>query len=184
MDQPVVIEEYTPDWALQFKGEQKLLKSIIGDKAIAIEHIGSTSVEGLGAKPILDIMIGVRDLKEVDEFIELLEEIGYEYVFHKEFPNRRFFRKGVWRAGTHHLHVYKYESEEWNNNILFRNYLRTEPEILHQYYKLKKELAEKYHSDKVAYTKAKAPFITNIIQKARSEINMTNCPVYYAEGRN
>ncbi|EJR30455.1 hypothetical protein S3E15_02754 [Bacillus mycoides] len=100
MERPVVIEEYTPDWALQFKEEHRLLKGIMGDKAITIEHIGSTSVEGLGAKPILDIMIGVHNLKEVDEFIEPLKKIEYEYVFHKEFPNRRFFRKGLWRAGT------------------------------------------------------------------------------------
>lgn len=94
MERPVVIEEYTPNWALQFKEEQRLIKGTMGDKAITIEHIGSTSVEGLGAKPILDIMIGVHNLKEVDEFIEPLKKIAYEYVFHKEFPNRRFFRKG------------------------------------------------------------------------------------------
>ena len=141
----------------------------MGDKAIAIEHIGSTSVEGLGAKPILDIMVGVYHLKEVDEFIEPLEKVGYEYVFHKEFPNRRFFRKGQWRAGTHHLHFYKYESEEFRNNILFRNFLRTHPDELKRYHQLKKELAERYHFDRVAYTKAKEPFIQNVIKKVKEE---------------
>ncbi|MGF9958653.1 GrpB family protein [Bacillus mycoides] len=171
MERPVVIEEYTPDWALQFKEEQRLLKGIMGDKAITIEHIGSTSVEGLGAKPILDIMIGVHNLKEVDEFIEPLKKIAYEYVFHKEFPNRRFFRKGLWRAGTHHLHVYELGSEEWNSNILFRDYLKNHPDTLQQYYQLKQKLAEKHHHDRVAYTNEKAPFITDIIQKAKNEIN-------------
>jgi len=171
MDKPIVIEKYTPNWALQFKEEYRLIKNIILDKALAIEHIGSTSVEGLGAKPILDIMVGVHDLKEVDKYIEPLEQIGYEHVFHKEFPNRRFFRKGLWRAGTHHLHIYKHESEDWSNNILFRNYLRTHPDTLQQYYQLKKTLAEKHHSDRVTYTNAKAPFITNVIQKARIESN-------------
>lgn len=83
------------------------------------------------AKPILDIMVAVRDLEEVDEFIRPLERLGYEYVEHKEFPNRRFFRKGARRAGTHHLHVYKYNSGEWNNKILFRDYLRTHPQNFH-----------------------------------------------------
>jgi GrpB-like predicted nucleotidyltransferase (UPF0157 family) len=169
MEKTVVIEEYTPDWVLQFQEEQRLLKGIIGDKAIAIEHIGSTSVEGLGAKPILDIMIGVYHLQEVDEFIEPLERVGYEYVFHKEFPNRRFFRKGQWRAGTHHLHFYKYESEEWTNNILFRNFLRANPEERKKYQQLKKELAVKYHFDRVAYTKAKEPFIQNVIKMAKED---------------
>ena len=169
MEKPVVIEEYTRDWVLQFQEEQRLIKGIMGEKAIAIEHIGSTSVEGLGAKPILDIMGGVSHLKEVDEFIEPLEKIGYKHVLHKEFPNRRFFRKGEWRAGTHHLHFYKYESEEWHNNILFRNFLRTHHDELKQYHQFKKELAEKYHFDRVAYTKSKEPFIKKVIKIAKEE---------------
>jgi GrpB-like predicted nucleotidyltransferase (UPF0157 family) len=171
MDKQVVIEKYTSSWALSFKEEQKFLRGIMSNKATSIEHIGSTSVEGLGAKPILDIMVGVRNLEEVDDFIEPLSNIGYEHVFHREFPNRRFFRKGLWRAGTHHLHIYKYESEEWNNNILFRDYLRKYTDIRDQYNQLKLKLAQKYTFDRVAYTEAKAPFITDVIQKAKYEIN-------------
>ncbi|WP_061860146.1 GrpB family protein [Priestia megaterium] len=170
MDKQVVIEKYTSSWALSFKEEQKFLRGIMSNKAISIEHIGSTSVKGLGAKPILDIMVGVRNLEEVDDFIEPLSNIGYEHVFHREFPNRRFFRKGLWRAGTHHLHIYKYESEEWNNNILFRDYLRKYTDIRDQYNQLKLKLAQKYTFDRVAYTEAKAPFITDVIQKAKYEI--------------
>ncbi|PEZ50887.1 hypothetical protein CN367_01705 [Priestia megaterium] len=171
MDKQVVIEKYTSNWALSFKEEQKFLRGIMSNKAISIEHIGSTSVKGLGAKPILDIMVGVRNLEEVDDFIEPLGNIGYEHVFHREFPNRRFFRKGLWRAGTHHLHIYKYESEEWNNNILFRDYLRKYTDIRDQYNQLKLKLAQKYTFDRGAYTEAKAPFITDVIQKAKYEIN-------------
>ncbi|WP_078552101.1 GrpB family protein [Bacillus alkalicellulosilyticus] len=171
MEKHVVIEDYTPDWVRRFQEEKNILKGIMSEKAIAIEHIGSTSVEGLGAKPILDIMVGVNHLIEVDEFIEPLEKIGYEFVFHKEFSNRRFFRKGKWRAGTHHLHFYKYESDEWSNNILFRDFLRANSEELIRYHQLKKELAEKYHNDRVAYTKAKEPFIQYIIQKAKEKAN-------------
>ncbi|HEY2422000.1 MAG TPA: GrpB family protein [Neobacillus sp.] len=169
MEKSVVIEEYTSDWVLRFQEEQRILKGIFCDKAIAIEHIGSTSIEGLGAKPIVDIMVGVSHLNEVDEFIEPLKKVGYEYVFHKEFPNRRFFRKGQWRAGTHHLHIYQYESEEWKNHILFRNYLRTHPDQLKQYQQLKKDLAEKYHFERAAYTKAKEPFILTVIKKAKEK---------------
>lgn len=170
MDKQIVIEKYTSDWALSFNEEKKLLEDIISDIAISIEHFGSTSVRGLGAKPIIDIMIGVYNLKEVDGFIEPLSNIGYEHVFHKEFPNRRFFRKGLWRAGTHHLHIYKYGSEEWNSNILFRDYLRKHPNVRNQYNQLKFELAQKYICDRVGYTGAKAPFITGVIQKAKDEI--------------
>jgi GrpB-like predicted nucleotidyltransferase (UPF0157 family) len=173
MDKQIVIEKYISDWALSFNEEKKLLEDILSDIAISIEHIGSTSVRGLGAKPIIDIMIGVYNLKEVDDFIELLSNIGYEHVFHKEFPNRRFFRKGLWRAGTHHLHIYKYESEEWNSNILFRNYLRKHPNVRNQYNQLKIELVQKYSCDRVGYTEAKAPFITGIIKKVKD--NETKC---------
>ena len=169
MDKPVVIEEYTSKWTLQFTEEQKIIKDIVGDAALAIEHIGSTSVEGLSAKPILDIMVGVRDLNEIDMFIEPLKAIGYEHVLHEEFPNRRFFRKGLWRAGTHHLHIYQYGSEEWNHNLLFRDYIRNHPNVRQQYEQLKKELANTHRFDRVAYTNAKAPFIVDVIQKAKKE---------------
>lgn len=166
MDKQVVIEEYTANWSLRFQEESIMLKNILGDQIIAIEHIGSTSVEGLGAKPILDMMIGVHDLQEVEGFIIPLGQAGYEHVFHKEFQNRRFFRKGLWRAGTHHLHIYTYGSEEWKSNLLFRDYLRSHPTVRKQYENLKKELAETYKFDRVAYTNAKAPFITRIIEEA------------------
>ncbi|WP_260399063.1 GrpB family protein [Peribacillus simplex] len=89
-------------------------------------------------------MVGVNILEEVEKFIEPLKQIGYEFVAHKEFPERRFFRRGKWRAGTHHLHIYKFESRHWNNNILFRNYLRTHSDVLKQYHQLKKDLAVEY----------------------------------------
>lgn len=169
MEKTIVIKKYTPNWTLQFTKEQKIIKNIMGDAAIAIEHIGSTSVAGLSAKPILDMMVGVRNLNDIDVFIEPLKTIEYEHVFHKEFPNRRFFRKGLWRAGTHHLHIYQYGSEEWNHNLLFRDYLRSHPNVRQQYEQLKKELANKHRFDRVAYTNAKAPFILDIIKKAKKE---------------
>ena len=83
MERPVVIEEYTTDCALQFKEERKLLKGIMGDTASTIEYIGSTSVEGLEAKPILDIMIGVHNLKEIDVFIEPKKRLHMNMYFIK-----------------------------------------------------------------------------------------------------
>ncbi|MGE7762590.1 GrpB family protein [Peribacillus sp. NPDC097895] len=133
--------------------------------------MGSTSVKGLGAKPILDIMTGVHHLDEVDMFIEPLQSIGYVFVAHKEFPDRRFFRKGQWRAGTHHLHFYKYGSEQWKNQLSFRDYLRTHPNVRDQYQQLKLFLAQKHPADIVGYTKAKAPFIQNVIESAKKKVN-------------
>jgi GrpB-like predicted nucleotidyltransferase (UPF0157 family) len=169
MDKEITIEDYNPNWSKQFEEEKVKLKEILADNVISIEHIGSTSVEGLGAKPILDIAIGVNDLEVVSKFIEPLKQIGYEFVYHKEFPERRFYRKGQWRAGTHHLHFYQFEGEHWTNQILFRNYLRNNPDVLKEYHQLKVDLAKKFCFDRVSYTENKAPFIQNVLQKAKKE---------------
>lgn len=169
MIEEVTIEEYNSNWSKEFNEEKIKLQDILNDKVISIEHVGSTSVEGLGAKPILDIAIGVADLEVVNGFIEPLKKLGYEFVYHKEFPERRFFRKGKWRAGTHHLHFYKFEGENWNNQILFRNYLKNNPDVLKEYHELKVGLANQYRFDRVSYTEAKAPFIKKILLKAKRE---------------
>lgn len=94
MDKQITVEDYDPNWSNQFDKEIVKLKQVLADEVISIEHIGSTSVKGLGAKPILDIAIGVYDLEMVSEFIEPLKQIGNEFIYHKEFLERRFFRKG------------------------------------------------------------------------------------------
>lgn len=169
MKKKVTIEDYNSNWYKRFEEEKEKLKEILTDKYISIEHIGSTSVDGLCAKPIIDIAIGVNDLQSVSEFIKPLKEIGYEFVYHKEFPERRFFRKGQWGAGTHHIHIYQFEGEHWNNQILFRNYLRVNPDVLKEYQKLKVDLAEKFRFDRGSYTTSKSSFIQDVLQKAKKE---------------
>lgn len=170
MVQAVIIKDYDANWSREFEAEKEKLKRILKDSVVSVEHIGSTSVVGLGAKPILDIAVGVINLKIVDQFIEPLKQIDYEFVYHKEFPERRFFRKGQRRAGTHHLHFYKFGSEHWKNQILFRNYLKNNPDTLAEYHQLKVGLAEKYRLDRFSYTAAKAPFIQSVLTKAKKEI--------------
>lgn len=165
MDQQIVIKPYQKDWVEEYIKEKEKFCSLLGQEIIAVEHIGSTAVEGLGAKPLIDMMIGVTDLQITENWIEILSEIGYEYV-RKEATNWRFFRKGKWRAGTHHLHVYYYNSEEWRNNILFRDFLKSHEWACKEYRELKEMLAITYPFDRVSYTKAKAPFIQNIIKLA------------------
>ncbi|WP_174818594.1 GrpB family protein [Paenibacillus kobensis] len=169
MEKPVVIECFNEDWAGEYKREEGLIKGVLAETAIAIEHIGSTSVPGLGAKPIIDTMAGVRHLDAADRFIEPLSQLGYEHVYHADFPNRRFFRKGQWRAGTHHLHIYTYGSEEWNNQLLFRDYLIAHPDVREQYNQLKLALADAHRNDRTSYTNAKHPFITDVIRRAQAE---------------
>lgn len=169
MDKEIKIEEFNSNWSKQFVEEKVKLKEILADNVISIEHIGSTSVVGLAAKPIIDIAIGVNDLDVVDKFIDPLKQIGYEFVYHREFPKRRFFRKGQWRAGTHHLHIYQFGGEEWNNQILFREYLIKNPDVFMKYNQLKLDLARNYRFDRVAYTENKAPFIQKVLLEAKEE---------------
>ncbi|KFM98706.1 GrpB family protein [Bacillus clarus] len=166
MDQQIIIEPYHSNWHNEFLNEKKRFMVLLNEDIAGIEHIGSTSVEGLGAKSLIDMMIGVEDLKVVDTWIEQLATIEYEYV-PKETSKWRFFRKGKWRAGTHHLHIYIYNSEEWKNNLLFRDFLRSHEWACKEYQKLKEKLAVMYPHDRVAYTNAKAPFIQNTIAIAR-----------------
>ncbi|MGD7043029.1 GrpB family protein [Jeotgalibacillus proteolyticus] len=170
----VVIEEYNPQWIIQFEEEKGRLESILNDKAICIEHIGSTSVTGLGAKPILDIAVAVHAFSVVHEFFEPLRRIGYEFVDHAAFPERRFFRKGPWGAGTHHLHIYLFDEEPWKNQLIFRNFLRKHPEVLKEYYQLKLRLSQDFQFDRASYTEGKTEFIQEMLRQAKIECGKFN----------
>ncbi|MGP7817888.1 GrpB family protein [Niallia sp. 01092] len=165
----VVLKQYNPDWVRQFEWEKKRIIEAIGDRTIKIEHIGSTSIQGLGAKPIIDIMVAVKNLEEVSNLIIPLKNIEFEYVPKPEFKDRMFFRKGLWGKGTCHLHICEFNSSEWNDKLLFRDYLRLYPEAAKEYYLLKKQLASEYSFDRLTYTLKKEPFIKHIIEKAKRE---------------
>jgi GrpB-like predicted nucleotidyltransferase (UPF0157 family) len=163
----VLLKEYDPLWVSQFEADRNLISSALGGLAKRIEHVGSTSIPGMKAKPIIDIAVAVEAFLALDGKISKLEGIGYEYVPKIEFPNRRFFRRGQWGAGTHHLHIYELNSNEWNNIILFRDYLRTHPDTAREYMNLKQMLAIET-SDRQTYTDFKGPFIQSVIEKAKA----------------
>jgi len=119
---PLVIADYDPRWPKRYEEEKALVLSAIGHIIAAIEHIGSTSVPGLGAKPIVDIMIGLHRLDDAVECIPRLQAIGYQYVpeFETSIPDRRFFRKGPDEARSHHIHMVERASKFWEDHITFR----------------------------------------------------------------
>lgn len=170
MDGKVMIKVHSRQWALDYEEEEIKIRNILGETLIQIEHIGSTAIENLGSKPIIDIMCGVKNVNVISDYIDSFAEIGYEFVWHQEFPERRFFRKGEYRAGTHHLHIYQFESDLWIDHLLFRDYLRNHLDVLNEYYQLKITLAKKYPYDRVSYTNGKNEFIKSIIKIAREEL--------------
>ncbi len=101
----VVLSEYDLNWEEQFLYEKRRIQEVIGHAILGIEHIGSTSIKGLKAKHIIDILLGVKSIEEVPELINALSNIEYEYVPKLEVMDRRFFRKGLWGQGTYHLHI-------------------------------------------------------------------------------
>lgn len=152
--QIVKLSAYQPQWAQDYAYEKKRIEEVIGAYIVCIEHIGSTSVRGLMAKPIIDILVGVEHLAQVDMLVAPLSTIGYEYV-PKPDNDKKFFRKGPWGQGKCHLHICEINSMEWHEKLLFRNYLRQHSDVAAAYVALKQQLAVTYHFDRPTYTKKK-----------------------------
>ena len=172
MSRPVRIVDYDPHWPMLYEEEKRRILEVIGHIVVRIEHIGSTAVPGLGAEPTIDIMVAVDHLKDAERCIEPLQRIGYEYQPKHEvsMPERRFFRKGEPPKGQHyHFHMVELTSDFWERHLLFRDYLRTHPEVSEEYYELKKRLANEYGSDHEGYTESKTSFIESVVAKAKSE---------------
>jgi GrpB-like predicted nucleotidyltransferase (UPF0157 family) len=169
MPEPVVIYDYDARWPVQFEAEKARILAAIGGHVVAVEHIGSTSVSGLGAKPTLDILIAVQHLEDTTACIEPLQALGYQYVpeFEVQLPERRYFRKGA-PHHTHHIHMVEFGSDFWTRQLLFRDYLRGHPESAQAYETLKRQLAGQYGTDRDGYTNAKSEFILSILERARA----------------
>lgn len=160
----IVIEAYNSEWKSVFEQESDLLSQTIGEPNVVIEHIGSTSVERLGAKPVIDIMIGVKDYRTINNHIASIENLGYKYISEYEnmMPYRRFFIKDSNGKRTHHLHMVEIDTDFWNRHLKFRDQLRKDHKLRDEYYKLKLELSKKEWKDGNEYTSAKSKFIKEI----------------------
>ena len=171
MEHPVIIVDYDPQWPVLFAEEKDKILGVIGHIIVAVEHIGSTAVPDLGAKPIIDIMVAIHRLADAKECVEPLKTIGYEYMpeYEAEMPERRYFHRGPPGGRTCHLHMVELTSDFWERHLLFRDYLRRHHDVSKQYYRLKKELAAKYGSDRGAYTEAKTSFIQSVEDRALTE---------------
>lgn len=165
---PIVIEPYHPEWQMKFRYEAFLIRFVIGRYISVIEHIGSTAVPGLAAKPIIDMLIGVKSLSDSPRFVPRLELLGYVYVPKHEvdLPERRYLYKQRRGEDTFHLHMVEPQSEFYRRHIAFRDYLRSHPETVAEYAALKLRLAHEFGSDRAGYTDAKTEFIQSIERKA------------------
>ncbi len=160
----VELSEYDPEWPSLFEAEREFLMEIIGQWFCgSVEHVGSTAVPGLVAKPVIDVMFGVRSLEESQSAIAVLVKNGYEYFPYKA-DVMHWFCKPSDAFRTHHLHLIPYQSPLWKERIQFRDTLLTNPEIANEYAALKKELAARFKEDREAYTEMKWPFIQRVLE--------------------
>jgi GrpB-like predicted nucleotidyltransferase (UPF0157 family) len=168
----VSVVEYRPQWQEMFEEEKQFLQTVLGEVPARVEHIGSTAVAGLAAKPIIDIMVGLPDFSLADDLVPEIETLGYEYIkkYEDEMPFRRYFAKNSDGIRTHQIHMVEIGGEFWARHLLFRDYLRQNPDMAKNYAALKKRLAEREWEDVNEYADAKTEFIKSIENKAREQV--------------
>ena len=138
---------------------------------IDIQHMGSTAIPGLPAKPILDIQIAVSSLEDMKLMaVPILQKLGYEYWDSNPDPKRMFFVKGMPPYGekrTHHVHIFEHNSDHWCNKLIFRDYLRSHVDLAKEYEQLKAKLAQEHLYDREKYTDEKLDFVNQVLRLAK-----------------
>lgn len=171
--EPVYVARYDLSWPSLFAEERDRVLDAVGTQVESIVHVGSTAVPGLDAKPVIDLMVGLRSMANADTCVTPLTELGYSYWAEGAEPHHRLFVRFVDRemsARTHNLHLVETGGWYWQERLLFRDYLIKNPETASAYARLKHELAERHHDDREAYTAAKSEFVSEIVNLASDKL--------------
>lgn len=166
---PITLKPYTSNWKLWYEDMAKILKNALGDRVLRITHIGSTSIKGLVAKPSIDILLEIGNKTNLDEFIEIMKDLGLRYHVYESNPKpHMMFTLGYTSKGyaerIYHIHV-RYLGD-WDE-LYFKDYLNDESSVREAYEKFKIELSVRFKHDRVRYTDAKTDFIKEATRKAR-----------------
>ena len=166
----VELMPYDPEWARLFEQEKISIQDVLKDDALGIEHIGSTAIPGMDAKPILDLMVAVTQIDDYSEFMISLKKLGYSFMRDNRSEQEHIlFVKGPEECRTHYLKLTTLGTIFWHEHLLFRDYLKNHPDRAEAYRKLKQDLLRKFSDDRASYTNAKAAFIQDTIRMAESE---------------
>jgi GrpB-like predicted nucleotidyltransferase (UPF0157 family) len=163
----VTVVEYDPAWPAAFQALARRAADAIGERVMAVEHVGSTSVPGLAAKPVVDLAVVVRE-EDVPHAVERLATLGYAYQGERGVPGRHAFRAPPGEA-RHHLYVCVPGSPGFRDHVLFRDHLRAHPDTARDYADLKRRLAIEHRDDRDAYQQAKSAFIDAVTRRAAAE---------------
>ncbi len=177
----IALVEYDPRWPELFAVEAARIRAALGEgMVVAVEHFGSTAVPGLSAKPVIDILVGVRSVAEARaQAVPALESLGYAFWYDNPNPAHLFFVRGLPPNGprTHHVHMIEPETFRDPKNdgflfwdrLLFRDYLRAHPDEARRYEAVKRDLAARFPDDREAYTDGKTGYVSGVMQKARED---------------
>ncbi|WP_270170188.1 GrpB family protein [Paenibacillus sp. SYP-B4298] len=160
----VRLSEFSEDWMRLFHEEAVFLKTIFNEEIVRFEHFGSTSVPGMKAKPVIDMMCIVTSIHQIDLFNDKMRALGYDVAGEWGIPGRRLFRKGG-ENRTHHIHFYEMNNPQIERHLVFRDYLKAHPEEVVRYSRFKEELT-RHFEDTSGYSPAKKAFVTEMEQLA------------------
>jgi len=168
LGEPIVVVPYDTAWPERYQRERDLILDAIGAQLVRIEHIGSTAVPGLGAKPVIDIIASLPTLQDHRQCVGPLRSLGYQHRGEAGIPGRQFFRKIDPDTGrrTCHLHLVAEADPFFDEHVLFRDFLHAHPAVADEYDRLKRTLATRFGNDRESYTNAKASFISTVLGNA------------------
>jgi NAD-dependent deacetylase len=162
---PVTIVDYDPAWPRVYEKERERIRKALSDVVVDIEHMGSTAVPGLAAKPVIDISVGLRTLHLTDEHVTTMKQLDYEYLGEFGLPGRLYFRKGG-ATSTHHVHAVEWGGEQWSRHLAFRDYLRAHPDEAGRYAEAKRRLAVAVDHNWYEYVEHKSVFADELFARA------------------
>jgi len=167
----VHLVEHNPGWRASFPAEQAALGEALDGLSCDIEHIGSTAVPGLPAKPIMDIAIGIPDAGDVREYIARLQQVGYEYRGDAGEDGGHVLVRATGDVRTHHVHVVVLGGDQWRRYLLFRDLLRSDAMARDRYAAAKRELARRFTDNRKAYTDGKADIVDRLLREAFKQVS-------------
>ncbi|WP_410765443.1 GrpB family protein [Haloferax sp. DFSO60] len=167
----VELVPYDPRWRDTYDREVARLEPHIGEYALVFEHVGSTSIPGLAAKPVLDMLVLVSDLDETDALAHELEQLGYEERDNDDVQDRRFFARGPESCRTHYQSVTERGSDCHREQVVFRDALRADSGLRDEYESLKRDLESAHRENRASYTAAKASFIQSVLDSASDDFD-------------
>jgi GrpB-like predicted nucleotidyltransferase (UPF0157 family) len=169
--EPVHLVAYDPSWPALFVQERNCIFEAVGQWIEKVEHIGGTAIPGLDAKPVIDLMVGLKSMADASSCVEPLTNLEYSYWAQGAQPHHHLFVRfvdPVISARTHNLHLVEVGGRYWEERLFFRDYLRKHPETAKEYAELKYRLASRHRDDREAYTEAKADFVCEVVRRAKN----------------